>query len=311
MTPRGVLRFALMATTAHGTTSCKPEFEERESLVDRVRVLAVRVEPAEAKPGERVTTTLLVATPTGRDSAPHAAWALCATPKSINDNGAVSAACATTGVIPVVDDSPSASAVVPTTSCFDFGPETQSADVRPRDADVTGGYYLPIRARLRGAAGAVAFGFARLACNLTRAPADVVVQYARDARRNTHPVLLPLEVRVDRNSEALGQNTRVTVDPGTRVVLRAAWPPESAETYVLFDVKSQTLTTRRESLRVSWYATAGAFEQDRSGRNEEEFETYTDNVWAAPTESRLTHVFTVLRDARGGIAFTTLEIATR
>ena len=41
------------------------------------------------------------------------------------------------------------SAALPMSGCFDFGPETQSAEVRPRDPDVTGGFFLPIRARAR------------------------------------------------------------------------------------------------------------------------------------------------------------------
>ena len=52
--------------------ACKPDFGERESLVDRAEVLAVRIEPPEAKPGEAVTTTLLVASPNGPIDAPAA-----------------------------------------------------------------------------------------------------------------------------------------------------------------------------------------------------------------------------------------------
>ena len=95
------------------------------------------------------------------------------------------------------------------------------------------------------------------------------------------------------------------------MVLRAAWRPEDAETYALFDVQNQTIVTRRESLRVSWYATAGSYVQDRSGRTEDEPETFTENTWTAPDDARVSFLSFVLRDARGGMAFTTVAVTTR
>ena len=301
---------ALGVGLALGVPSCKPDFDERESFVDRTQVIAVRIDPPEAKPGETVTTSLLVVSPTGPLDAPPASWAFCATPKLLTENGSVSAACVANGVVPIADARGGVSAALPMSGCFDFGPETQSAEVRPRDPDVTGGFFLPIRARLAGDGGdaLTAFGFARLACNLANASGDVATQFQAQYKRNTNPALLPIDARLEGASAPAALDA---IPHGARVVLRAAWRPEDAETYALFDVQNQTIVTRRESLRVSWYATAGSYVQDRSGRTEDEPETFTENTWTAPDDARVSFLSFVLRDARGGMAFTTVAVTTR
>lgn len=291
--------------------ACKPDFGERESFVDRAEVLAVRVEPPEAKPGDLVTTTLLVASPEGPIAGAPASWAFCATPKLLTENGSVSAACVGTGVVPIGDAPGGIGALLPGSGCFDFGPETQSAEVRPRDADVTGGYFLPIRARVTAASGReplTAFGFARLTCNLPNAPADAVTAFRAQYKANRNPVLLPVTARLAGSTAPLALDQ---VPRGAHVVFRAGWNAEDAETYALFDVTSQTVVTRRESLRVSWFTTAGGFDRDRTGRTGEEAETFTENEWTAPDDARTTQLWVVLRDARGGVSFTTFAVTTR
>jgi hypothetical protein len=309
------LALALGAPVA--VAACKPDFGERESLVDRTQVLAIRIEPPEAKPGETVTTSLLVVSPAGPVEAPPASWAFCATPKLLTENGAVSAACQRDGVVPIGDARGGVSASLPASACFDFGPETQSAEVRPRDPDVTGGYFLPLRSRVAAGAGAgaangaeplTAFGFARIVCNLANAPGDVAARFRAEYKRNVNPVLLPVEARLD---GATGPVAFDAVPRGARVVLRASWRPEDAESYALFDVRDQVIVTRRESLRVSWFTTAGSYARDRSGRDEDETETFTENTWTAPDDARVSHLSFVLRDVRGGIAFATVSVTTR
>lgn len=308
---RALVVLSLGVVAAALVPACKPDFGERESLVDRTQVLAVRIDPPEAKPGEVVSATLLVVSPDGPLDAPAASWAFCATPKLLTENGLVSAACLTpSGVTPIGDARGSISAALPASGCFDFGPETQSAEVRPRDPDVTGGYYVPLRARIGGSSNAeplTAFGFARLVCNLANAPADAAARFRNEYERNVNPTLLAVGARLESGGTlALDQVPR-----GARVVLRVSWRPEDAESYALFDVRSQAVVTRRESLRVSWFTTAGSYEHDRSGRTELELDTFTENVWTAPDEARTSHLSFVLRDARGGVAFATAAATTR
>jgi hypothetical protein len=295
---------------AIAAASCRPDFAERESRVDRVQVLAIRVEPPEARPGEVVTTSLLVASPDGPVDAPTTSWAFCATPKLLTENGAVSAACQAEGVVPIAEARGGVSAPLPARACFDFGPETQSADVRPRAPDVTGGYYSPIRARFADAGGAplTAFGFARVRCNLADASADLAARFLALYVPNASPSLLPIEAHLDGGGAPISLDA---VPRGARVVLRASWRPEDAELYVVFDPAQQVIVERRESLRVSWFATAGTFENDRTGRGADEPESWTENAWTAPDDARATHLWLVLRDARGGVAFSSAVASTR
>jgi hypothetical protein len=301
----------LLAGACALVPSCKPDFGERESLVDRTQVLAVTVDPPEAPPGELVKTSMLVVSPNGTIEAPPTGWAFCLTPKLLIENGAVSAACLANVVAPIGDARGGVTAQILMNACFQFGPETQSADVRPRDPDITGGFFLPIRARLDGDPGKgqlTAFGFARLVCNLGNAPADLAAAFKAQYKANKNPTLSAIEAHL----EGLAAPAALDAIPrGAHVVLRASWRPEDAEVYALYDIRNQAIVTKRESMRVSWFTTAGSFDVDRSGRTEDEMETFTENTWTAPDDARTTHLWFVLRDARGGVAFSSATVTTR
>jgi hypothetical protein len=95
------------------------------------------------------------------------------------------------------------------------------------------------------------------------------------------------------------------------VTLRVAWPPEDAEPYVALDPREQVVAERRESMRVSWFATAGTFEHDRTGRAADELVSFTGNGWTAPDEPGAVGAWVVLRDARGGVAFAAMALTVR
>jgi hypothetical protein len=272
--------------------ACRPDFGERESLLARTQILAVRGDPPEAKPGDPVRYSLLVAGPDGPVTTPSASWAFCATPKLLTENGAASGACLHEGVVPIADNAPAVDATMPENACALFGPDIASADLRPRDPDVTGGFYQPVRVDV---AGTVAFGLERIGCKLGAASTDIALDYGNRYVPNRNPELLPLEVPPD-------------VASGTTITLRARWP--ETERYVVYDLATRTLVDRRETMRVSWYATAGSFENDRTGRTEDELETFTENTWTAPADAREVHLFAVLRDARGGVAFQSAVVRT-
>ncbi|MBS2013954.1 MAG: hypothetical protein JST00_13780 [Deltaproteobacteria bacterium] len=295
--------FAAVVPLVHGA-ACRPDFDERESFVDRTMVIGVRIEPAEAKPGEAITASLLVASPEGVVASPATRFGFCTTPKLLTENGSVSAACQRGDVAPIGDALGTIGSVMPAEACFVFGPEVKAAELRPRDPDSTGGFFQPIRAEISG--GVVAFGFARVKCNLANVSADAATAFSAQYRLNVNPTLLPLEARVNGALVALDAIPR-----GAEVAVRAAWRPEDAEAYVALDPSTQLVVARRETMRVSWYATAGSFTSDRTGRGEAEPETFTDNTWTAPSEPRRAHLFAVLRDARGGTAFATISVDVR
>src|SRR5262249_35666796 len=98
---------------------------------------------------------------------------------------------------------------------------------------------------------------------------------------------------------------------GSQVTFTASWTPESAEGYPAYDLAKLALVDRRESLRVSWFATAGTFAHDRTGRGEEEPEPTSENRWTAPKASGPVHLWLVLRDSRGGVDFAAYELVVR
>lgn len=300
---RPVCPFALGALAA---LSCRPDFGERPSLVVRTEILAVRGDPPEVAPGVSASYSLLVASPDGPVAAPAASWAYCATPKLLTENGVASPAClGDDGVRPIAAAGATVTAPVPADACSLFGPDIVSADLRPRDPDVTGGFYQPLRVTLPGLE--VAYGLERLGCKLANAPADVSAEYAKRHVPNANPTLAPLVV-LDAGGRAVAPDA---IPAGATVVLRASWPPEAVESYVVYDPSAAALVDHRESMRVSWFVTAGSLESDRTGRDEGETETFTDDAWTAPAEARTTHLFWVLRDGRGGVAFATAVLATR
>lgn len=306
---RVVLGCALFGCAATLFGACKPDLGDRESLVTRTQVLAVRGDPPEARPGELARYSLLVATPDGPITT-GADWAFCATPKLLTENGAASAACLKDGVRPLASGAATIEAAVPADACSLFGPEITSADLRPRDPDVTGGYYQPLRVSVpvggAPAEATIAFGLERIACKLTDAAAEVTADFARRYVLNENPELGPLTITRDGAPVAA-----LAVPRGARLTLRATWPEASAERYVVYDLASRSVVDRRETMRVSWFATAGTFESDRTGRSERELESFTENAWTAPNEPRTMHVFVVLRDDRGGVAFSTHELVVK
>lgn len=288
------MRRALLFVVGTLFVACRPDFTERESIVTQTRVLAVRAEPPDVKPGEMVTYRAFVVTPAGEAPGLHASWAFCATPKRLTENGAVSAECLRSGVRPMGDGA-SVTAALPQDACSLFGPEVSSADLRPRDPDVTGGYYQPVRLSVEdgAAARAVAFGQTRLRCNVASAAAEVAAEYQRRYVPNQNPVLLPLEASAPLDA----------VPAGAHLTLRAPWPESSVEGYVAIDVAEQRVVERRETMRVSWFATAGTYEHDRTGT--------PDNAWTAPSEPGTVQLFVVLRDDRGGVAYATYPVVVR
>jgi hypothetical protein len=91
-------------------------------------------------------------------------------------------------------------------------------------------------------------------------------------------------------------------------------PPKGCtgpEAYVYFDLVSRGLVDRREAMRVSWYANAGVFADDRTGRTEAEMEVTSDNTWTAPNESRVVTLWVVLRDSRGGLGWKAYRVTVQ
>jgi hypothetical protein len=278
---------------------CKPDFGTPSSLVTGRRVLAVKGEPAEVRPGMDATFTPLVVSPEGTETQPNIDWALCATPKPLDENNVVASACLADGVTEV-GMGPTQKITVPLTACQLFGPDPPPQmpgmpPLRPRDPDVSGGYYQPVRVEEDVV---TAFALERVTCNLKQAGADIAVEFAREYMANTNPTLTPLDSDTDITA----------IPPGAAVTLTVGWPDSAPEPYPVYDVVSQMIVQERESMRVSWFVTDGELEHEHTGRGADELETTTSNVWTAPSTAGVVHLWVVLRDSRGGMDFASYDL---
>jgi hypothetical protein len=295
-----------------GAGACKPELGGPPSLIIEPRILAVRGTPAEAAESQPVTYDVLAVAPSGRIADPSLTWATCGTPRPPASANAVANKCLTD---PDVATGSTFETTMPAGACKVFGPQSlDNGDgkptVRPQDPDITGGFYVPVRATLSAdGETSLAFALERLTCKLANAPVEIVGAYMDMAKPNENPTIASLTLQAGSTPVALftqgqaGARAAATVAPGSTVNLEAAWTEATPETYPVFNLVTAALDMHRESLSVSWFATGGSFVHDRTGRGETEPELATDNTWTAPETPGLVHLWVLLRDARGGVDF--------
>jgi len=291
---RATLDFVIWASgaafvAAIGSTGCDSPLDQRLAIIDAPRVLAVIADPAEARPGAQVSYTAVVASPDGPVAAAPR-WAFCVAPKPPTEDNAVGGACLDEAHLVVLGTQPAVTAALPADGCLEFGPETPPGNFRPRDADPTGGYYQPIRADLDDL---LAFGLSRITCKLATAPPAVAHNYDVSYVPNQNPML---------NPPAL-----TSVASNTDVTLTASWPAGAAETYLYYDPLSQTLVTRREAMRLSWFATGGTLAVDASAVAETDLATSVSTTWHTPAAGAA-YLWLILRDSRGGITSQTVRV---
>jgi len=274
---------------AIGSSGCDSRLDQRLAIIEAPRVLAVIADPAEAKPGTQVSYTAVVASPDGPVTA-SPRWAFCVAPKPPTEDNAVGSGCLDDAHLVVLGTQPAVTATLPADGCLLFGPETPPGNFRPRDADLTGGYYQPIRADLDDL---LAFGLSRITCKLATAPSAVAHDYDLSYVANRNPMLNPPVL------------TRVAAN--TDVTLTASWPADAAETYLYYDPLSQTLVTRREAMRLSWFATGGSLAVDASAVAETDTSTSVSTTWHTPATGTA-YLWLILRDSRGGIASQTVRV---
>jgi len=207
---------------------------------------------------------------------------------------------------------------------------------RPVDPDPTGGYYQPVRVLAASDAGvSITVAETRLSCGLAGGVGNVAADYEKRYHFNANPKVASLSlVGAASSTTALSpddQGAENPVQAGAHVALRAAWadcpttdvcgdgfcgPDETvescasdctmpvgctgAERYAGFDLGTQSVVERREAIAVAWFATGGAFDDDRTGRVSSDIATTSDDGWQAPAQPGLVHMWVIVRDDRGG-----------
>ncbi|MEO7033230.1 MAG: hypothetical protein ABI548_05195 [Polyangiaceae bacterium] len=275
--------------------ACAPQFDDDVSRITVARILAVRSEPAEAAPGTALSFSAFIALPDGT-SAATPSWEFCTAPKPPTENNAVASACLVAAALEPVGHGTSIQAQIPFDACSLFGPDTPPGALRPRDPDVTGGYYQPLRVDLNNAA--PTFHLQRVLCPLGQAPSEIASLFGLSYVPNQNPHLAQLVARQDGQLLALDQ-----IQSGTRVELEASWSADDAETYPYFDRSQQALLNQREAMSVAWYVSAGKLATPSSGRSETDSALTANNEFTAPSTLGSTKLWIVLRDSRGGVDF--------
>ena len=273
---------------------CEDALDQRLAVIDSPRVLAVIGEPAEAKPGAEVTYSAVIASPDG-PLAVDPRFAYCLAPKPPTEDNVVATPCTGNDAKMFVElgTAPTVTGTLPKDGCILFGPDVPPNGFRPRDPDPSGGYYQPLRI---DAEGLLAFGLSRITCKLPTAPSDVAHDYDLHYVPNANPTLDPIVL--------------ADVASGSDVTLTASWPASATESYLYYDTLSQKLVTRREAMRVSWFATGGTIEVDGSAVGETDDATSVSTTWHTPSAGTA-HLWFVLRDSRGGIAVQSAEVTIR
>ena|SRR5262252_8597711 len=337
--------YAWLAMPVLAGLACQPEFAERSSAVTGLRVLAIEGDPAEVPPRAMAPTMhyhALVVDAAGPRDDVALDWAFCTEPRPVNELNDVSQACLqrqADWLLPLAGSSSTASGPLPANGCRQFGPnppEPKDGGMlgRPADPDSTGGYYQPVRVLSADGLALQAVGQTRLHCDLAGATADVLREFSLRYRDNANPAIdglfadswdqmvppdgpgvSPWVVTVG-STQHFGvhwamcdPNVPCPPDVDTTGECPEPEPCTGAESYVLYDLQSRQLVERREAMRLSWFATAGSFTNDSTGRTAEEYPAVdTGNDWTAPTTPGEVHLWIVLRDSRGGVAWNAYRI---
>jgi hypothetical protein len=295
MTPRTALPLVLILG------ACKPDLSQDDWLIASTRVLAVKSEPAEAKPGTPLTFTTLIANPLDASDASTITWQFCTAPKPPTGNNVVSAECLDASSLTDAGTGSSIVAATPVNACSLFGPSTPPGGFRPRDPDETGGYYQPLRIDVPGTV--PTFHLERVLCDLADASIDIATEFGKEYVPNANPHFAPITATMGGNPVSLDG-----IPKSASVELEARWTAADVESYAYYDRSSQTIITKRESMRVAWYVTAGRLDTESTGRDGYDLSTVTSNVWTAPSTPGITKLWLVLRDSRGGVDYTTYDL---
>ena len=276
-------RLVLLALVALGG-GCNNSFDPA-SFVDKLRLLGVEAEPPDLSPGQMTTLTATWANPGG--AAPTITWDACLLPPPPGTGHALNQDCLGLD---------GGAALVP----FGTG-ETVTATmpaVTPEMLglpDASNGWYLQVLLRLD------ADGRSQLGVYGLRLYLGALTPNAP----NQNPVLtgiyhVPSADAGAEDQTALDDAAPLEVHAGDEVALRALVTPESQETYVVYDGDPRTTPPRTvtETVRISWFTTAGEFSEDVTGVPKPDTTLKLEKH--LPPSGTPIDLWVVARDERGG-----------
>lgn len=273
---------AVCAAVALG--GCRNTFDPA-SFVDKLRLIGVKAEPPDLSPGQMTTLTATWANPGG--STPTIAWAACLEAPPPATGQAVNPDCiAPDGGAPLepFGSGESVTATMPMVSPTMLGLP-----------DATNGWYVQTRVQL-DADGHELVGFYGLRLYLGALTPNAP---------NQNPQLTGIfhvpsaDAGADMQT-ALDDAAPLEVYANDEVALRALVTPGSAESYLVYDGDPRTTPPRMvtETVRMSWYTTAGEFSNDVTGIDKPDT-TLTLDKHLPPSGSTI-DLWVIARDERGG-----------
>jgi hypothetical protein len=343
-------RALLLCAAAIAVSACVPDVDSDESTVIAPRVLAIEAEPAEAAPNATVRYRALVVDGSGVRSDLPLSWFHCLAQKPLAELGPIDRDClyAERARLAPLGAGQAIEATLPADACALFGPNpplpmADKPPGRPVDADESGGYKLPVIAGLGTQTGSQAVLYEqRISCGLAGVSPDLSFDYAQRYHANQNPRVAALRVVRASGASELVSDLPVQVAVAERIELEVAWPDcplsdscgdgvcgadegrmscaqdceplrgcAGAERYVVYDREKSQLVVRREALRVAWYATAGSFDEERTGVEADVPTQRSSNVWQAPSSPATATIWVVLRDSRGGVGSAQLTLQAR
>lgn len=264
---------------------CTSEFDPA-SFVDKLRLLAVKAEPPDVAPGQATMLSATTANPGG--NAPTITWDACLLLPPPATGEAVNQDC-----IALPEGDPS---LVP------FGQGDSVAATMPMLSpsmiglpDQTNGFYLPVRVKLdTGTSSLVAFVQLRIFLGALA---------ANPPNRNpslTGIFTVPVADAGADEQSPLDPITPAPVHENYQLNLRALVTPDSQEPYKVYDGDPRTTTPRdvTETIRISWFTTAGHFTNDVTGVDKPDTTLILDKHLPAPGTP--IDLWVVARDERGG-----------
>ena len=279
----------LLLVAGGGVGGCGGDFNDSYNYVTGLRLLTIQAEPPEAAAGDTVALTALVVETGGGTI--HLDWAAC-TLAPIPGTGTINQQCLTNDSAPYLVSFGQGvmvmGAVPSTVTPEGLGPP-----------DNTGGFYLPIRARVTSGAQSVD-GIYHLRYALGHGlppnhnPKLDQIHLLTEAADMSVTSVTPLD---DKKAQA--------VATGAKLILRASFTGDSTESYAMpvFDQTGWTgqVNQATEHLTVTWFSSAGQFS---NGTTDPEVTTTLDLARRPPATGSDVTVWAVGHDDRGGTAFT-------
>jgi hypothetical protein len=269
-------QYTLLATLA-----CGPDFDPA-SVVNRLRVLAIRSEPAAVAPGEDVTLEPLVADPFGDGRTLEYEWAPCASIAGEKLTVLAPEDCADAEDLLVLSTDATLTYTLP----------EEAAKLKSFVDLISGSgtLLLPVRLIVRPAP---TNDDKAKTTEIERAIAQVAIVFEGEPNQNPSLEGLTVDGLVSLEDDAVLLSAQ-------DVIVRADWSAESVESYQVVAQGTKKTIDQEEVMDVAWFSSVGSFDPDHSSEGHD-FVNFRLEEDKPPPANAAGLLWAVLTDGRGGV----------